>query len=92
MGNGFFGEHSGKGVLRWHENRSFPFSPSTLITTNASVQQEEIKVNFRGILLPPHVWAEPALALVQLAWVGCSHVQDICKLGVSRSPVFNYGI
>ncbi|XP_008523214.1 rho GTPase-activating protein 6 isoform X3 [Equus przewalskii] len=46
MGHGFFGEHGGKGVLRWHENRSFPFSPSTLITTNPSVQQEEIKGDF----------------------------------------------
>lgn len=88
MGNGFLGEHGGKGILWWHENHGCPFLPSTLITTSTGVQQEETKESFSRL----QTWGEPALVLVRLTWVGCSHVQDICKLGVSRSPVFNYVI
>lgn len=64
MGNGFLGEHGGKGVLWWHENHGYPFPPS-LITTTVRVQQEETKVNPKGILLPPSSWGEPALVLVR---------------------------
>ena len=88
IGDGFLSEHSGKGVLWWLENHGYPFPPS-LMTAIVGIQQEETKVNPRGNLLPTSSLGRACPGPGPLAWVDYSHVQDICKLGVPRSLIFN---
>lgn len=84
MGNGFLGEHVGKGS---HDGLRTWLPSSTLITTEAGVRQEETEGNPRGSF--PHLGTGCPPVQVQLPWVDCSHVQNICQLSVSKSPVLN---